>query len=116
MFAGKILMILTFNPDCPLAQKPFALSLSKGRSWFDKVRQRNRRSLLYLGNFVDAIRLCIEPPAAAGQTFLLDDGEPVSTPELIRALARAMGRAAQAKKSLHCPTGWPSIMPIKHSH
>ncbi len=56
---------------------------------------RNRRSLLYLGNFVDAIRVCIEHPAAAGQTFLLDDGEPVSTPELIRAVARAMGRPAR---------------------
>jgi UDP-glucose 4-epimerase len=55
----------------------------------------NRRSLLYLGNFVDAIRLCIEHPAAAGQTFLLDDGEPVSTPELVRALSRAMGRPAR---------------------
>ncbi|MHB1054072.1 MAG: UDP-glucose 4-epimerase family protein [Thiobacillus sp.] len=56
---------------------------------------RNRRSLLYLGNFVDAIRLCVEHPAAAGQTFLLDDGEPVSTPELIRAMASAMGRPAR---------------------
>ena len=56
---------------------------------------RNRRSLLYLGNFVDAIRLCVEHPAAAGQTFLLDDGEAVSTPELIRAVARAMGRPAR---------------------
>lgn len=55
----------------------------------------NRRSLLYLGNFVDAIQVCIEHPDAAGQTFLLDDGEPVSTPELIRALARAMGRPAR---------------------
>ena len=55
----------------------------------------NHRSLLYLGNFVDAIRLCIEHPDAAGQTFLLDDGEPVSTPQLIRALARAMGRPAR---------------------
>jgi UDP-glucose 4-epimerase len=53
---------------------------------------RNRRSLLYLGNFVDAIRLCVEHPAAAGQTFLLDDGQAVSTPELVNALARAMGR------------------------
>lgn len=52
----------------------------------------NRRSLLYLGNFVDAIQLCVEHPAAAGKTFLLDDGEPVSTPDLIRALAHAMGR------------------------
>lgn len=56
---------------------------------------RNRRSLLYLGNFVDAIRLCIEHPDAAGQTFLLDDGEAVSTPDLIRALAHAMGRPAR---------------------
>jgi UDP-glucose 4-epimerase len=56
---------------------------------------RNRRSLLYLGNFVDAIQVCVEHPAAAGQTFLLDDGEPVSTPDLIRALARAMGRPAR---------------------
>lgn len=55
----------------------------------------NRRSLLYLGNFVDAIRLCIEHPAAAGQTFLIDDGQPVSTPELVRAVARAMGRPAR---------------------
>ena len=30
-----------------------------------------------------------------GRFFLLDDGEPVSTPELIRALARAMGRPAR---------------------
>lgn len=55
----------------------------------------NRRSLLYLGNFVDAIRLCVEHPAAAGQTFLLDDGEPVSTPQLVMAVARAMGRQAR---------------------
>jgi nucleoside-diphosphate-sugar epimerase len=56
---------------------------------------RNRRSLLYLGNFVDAIRLCTEHPGAAGQTFLLDDGEAVSTPELIRRLAHAMNRPAR---------------------
>ena len=56
---------------------------------------RNQRSLLYLGNFVDAIRLCVEHPAAAGQTFLLDDGRAVSTPELIRAVAHAMGRPAR---------------------
>ncbi len=55
----------------------------------------NRRSLLYLGNFVDAIRTCVEHPAAAGQLFLIDDGRPVSTPELIREVARAMGRPAR---------------------
>ncbi len=64
-----------------------------GRGWpLPLGAIRNRRSLLYLGNFVDAIGLCVEHPAAAGQTFLLDDGEAVSTPELVRALANAMGR------------------------
>lgn len=55
----------------------------------------NRRSLLFLDNFIDVIRICIEHPAAAGQTFLLDDGEAVSTPELIRALATALHRPAR---------------------
>jgi nucleoside-diphosphate-sugar epimerase len=54
----------------------------------------NRRSLLYLGNLVDAIRLCLKHPAAAGQIFMVDDGAPVSTPELVRAMADAMGRPA----------------------
>ncbi|MHB1091303.1 UDP-glucose 4-epimerase family protein [Thiobacillus sp.] len=55
----------------------------------------NKRSLLYLGNFIDAIQLCVEHPAAAGQTFLLDDGKAVSTPDLVRAVAHAMGRPAR---------------------
>lgn len=56
---------------------------------------RNRRSLLYLGNFTDVLRVCLEHPDAAGRTFLLDDGRAVSTPQLIRALAQAMGRPAR---------------------
>ena len=55
----------------------------------------NQRSLLYLGNLVDAIRVCIEHPAAAGQTFLLDDGQAFSTPQLIRAVADALHRPAR---------------------
>lgn len=52
---------------------------------------KNRRSLLYLGNFVDAISLCLVHPAAAGQTFVLADGTPLSSAELVRKLARALG-------------------------
>lgn len=55
----------------------------------------NRRSFLYLGNLIDAILLCARHPAAAGQVFLLSDGQPVSTPNLIRAVAHAMGRPAR---------------------
>lgn len=55
----------------------------------------NRRSLLYLGNFVDAIARCLEHPDAAGQTFLIDDGAALSTPELVRSIAAAMHRPAR---------------------
>lgn len=55
-------------------------------------RVENCRSLLFLGNLVDAIRVCLEHPAAAGRTYLLSDGEDVSSAELVRKLAAAMGR------------------------
>lgn len=53
---------------------------------------QNQRSLIYLGNLVDAIRVCLTHPKAAGKTFLVSDGEDVSTPELIRRVAAALGR------------------------
>jgi GT2 family glycosyltransferase/nucleoside-diphosphate-sugar epimerase len=52
----------------------------------------NVRSLLYLGNFVDALLLCAGHPAAAGKTYLLRDGEDVSISALIAQLAPGMGR------------------------
>ena len=55
----------------------------------------NARSLVYLGNLIDAICLCSKHPLAAGQTFLVRDGEDVSTPELVRRLAGALGCPAR---------------------
>ena len=55
----------------------------------------NRRSLVYLGNLVDALILCARHPAAANQTYLVSDGEDVSTPDLLRRLAQAMGVPAR---------------------
>ena len=55
----------------------------------------NQRSLVYVGNLVDAIITCLEYPGAAGQTYLVSDGEDVSTPELIRRIAHALGRPAR---------------------
>ena len=55
-------------------------------------RTANRRSLLALDNLSDLLMRCLEHPAAAGQTFLASDGEDLSTSELIRRLAHAMGR------------------------
>lgn len=55
----------------------------------------NRRSLIYVGNLADAIVRSVESPAAAGKTYLVSDGPPVSTPELCRALGTALGRPAR---------------------
>ena len=52
---------------------------------------RNQRSLVYLGNLVDALVRCIQDPRAAGRTYLVRDGEDLSTPELVRRLGTAMG-------------------------
>lgn len=52
----------------------------------------NRRSMVYIGNLVDAIITCAIHPKAANQTYLVSDKESVSTPELIRNIAQALGR------------------------
>jgi nucleoside-diphosphate-sugar epimerase len=55
----------------------------------------NRRSLVFLGNLVAAIALALDHPRAAGETFMVRDGEDVSTPELIRKIAGHLGRPAR---------------------
>lgn len=55
----------------------------------------NRRSLVYVGNLVDAILRCAEAPKATGRSYLVCDGAPVSTPELCRAIGAALGRPAR---------------------
>lgn len=55
----------------------------------------NRRSLIYIGNLVDALAISAVHPAAAGKTYLVSDGEDVSTPELIRRTAKALGVTAR---------------------
>jgi len=50
---------------------------------------RNRRSFVYVENLVDVIVACLGNPKAYGKTYLPSDGEDVSTPELIRKIAKA---------------------------
>ena len=56
---------------------------------------RNRRDLVGVENLASLILRCLEHPAAAGRTFLVSDGEPLSTPQLYRTIAEAMGRPAR---------------------
>lgn len=54
----------------------------------------NARSIVALSNLVDLLVTCLQHPAAAGQTFLVSDGEDVSTSELLRRTSHAMGKRA----------------------
>jgi UDP-glucose 4-epimerase len=55
----------------------------------------NRRSMVSLDNLVDLIVTCIDHPSAANQTFLVSDGEDLSTTQLLQRLGRALGTPAR---------------------
>ncbi|MGN2431365.1 UDP-glucose 4-epimerase family protein [Pseudomonas syringae] len=55
----------------------------------------NRRSLVAVDNLADLILVCIHHPAAANQTFLVSDGDDVSTTRLLRTMGHALGKPAR---------------------
>lgn len=63
----------------------------------------NRRSFVGLTNLVAFLIQCTIHPAAAGETFIVSDGEDLSTAELVRRVARALGRPARL---LPLPSSW----------
>ena len=52
----------------------------------------NRRSLLYVGNLVDAMLVALEHPDAANKLYLLSDGQDVSTSQLVERMAQALNK------------------------
>lgn len=55
----------------------------------------NRRSLVALDNLVDLLLTCIHHPAAAGEAFLVSDGEDLSTADLLLRMGKALGHPAK---------------------
>ena len=55
----------------------------------------NSRSLVFLDNLVDLIVTCLQHSAAAGQVFLVSDGAPLSTTQLLRRMGLALGKPAR---------------------
>ncbi len=51
----------------------------------------NRRSMVSLGNLADLVMTCVTHRAAPGHTFLVSDGEDLSTTQLLRRMAMALG-------------------------
>lgn len=63
----------------------------------------NRRSLVSLDNLIDLIITCIDHPNAANQTFLVSDGEDLSTAQLLLNMADAL---EVANRLLPVPCSW----------
>jgi nucleoside-diphosphate-sugar epimerase len=52
----------------------------------------NRRSLVSIWNLCDFLALTLKHPMAPNRTWMVSDGDDLSTPELIRRIGRAMGK------------------------
>lgn len=59
---------------------------------------RNRRSILYVGNLAEAVRIATMHREASNGVFFLSDGPPVSTADLVRMIAQSFGRSPRLVK------------------
>lgn len=85
---------MVYGPGTPGNFARLAHAVRKGwRLPFAKVR--NRRCLVGIENLLDALELCIDHDAAARQTFLVADEDPISTPELVLLIAQGLGVPAR---------------------
>lgn len=64
---------------------------------------RNARTLVGRDHLLDLITLCLDHPAAAGETFVAGDAQDLGTPEIVRCLAEGLGRPA---RMLALPPAW----------
>jgi nucleoside-diphosphate-sugar epimerase len=56
---------------------------------------RNRRSMAYVGNVAAAVDRVLQAGPAAAGIFYVSDQDDVSTPDLVKEIARALGRRAR---------------------
>lgn len=82
---------LVYGPDAPGNVVRLRTAIARGIP-LPLGGLRNRRSLLYVENLVDAIRVCLDHEAGPGHVFELSDGEAISTSDLVRRLATAAER------------------------
>ena len=73
-----------------------ALMRAVQRGWpLPLASVHNLRSMVAMDNLVSFIATCVDHPQAANTTFLVSDGQDISSPDLVRGLAQALGVAAR---------------------
>jgi nucleoside-diphosphate-sugar epimerase len=98
--AGSCMQAVIVRP--PLVYGPgVRANFLRLMSWVDRERPLpfgaicNRRSLVSVWNLNELLLRLLVHPDAAGRAWLVSDGEDLSTPELVRRIARALGRRAR---------------------
>ena len=71
------------------------LRLADSGAWLPLAAIRNRRSLVHVADLAQALLLAAGHPQAAGHAFIAAHPEPVSTPDLVRAIRATLGRPAR---------------------
>ena len=90
---------LVYGPAAP--GNPARLLAWSRRGWpLPLASIRNRRSFVAVQNLCAAIGVCLEDSRAAGETFLVADRQTISTPDLLREIARRLDRPSRL---LPCP-------------
>jgi nucleoside-diphosphate-sugar epimerase len=85
---------MVYGPDCTGNVRRLAKLIRTGLP-MPLGSVRNRRSIVAVDNLADVLVRCARDAAAANETFLVGDGAPVSTPELIRGLASGLKAPAR---------------------
>lgn len=85
---------LVYGPE-NLANFQRLVSLVRSGAPLPLKSVNNQRSFIGVDNLVDVIIRCIENPNARRRMYYPSDGTPVSTPELIEAIAHSLGRHAR---------------------
>ncbi|MFT5697852.1 MAG: nucleoside-diphosphate-sugar epimerase [Desulforhopalus sp.] len=82
---------LVYGPNAPGNFKKLLSVIKKGVP-LPLSGIKNKRSFISLGNLVNFIIICIQHSAASNETFVIGDGEDVSTPMLVHRLGLAIGK------------------------
>lgn len=83
---------LVYGPGAPGNFGALVHWVSRGRPLPFGSVITNRRSYIAIDNLVSFLTLSLEHPLAAGQAFVVSDGEDVSTAELVRRIAAGLER------------------------
>jgi nucleoside-diphosphate-sugar epimerase len=83
---------LVYGPGVKGSLSKLSRSVARGLPLPLGSIKNNRRDLIGLRNLASFIELCLNHPASKNEVFVIRDGQPVSTFELVAGMASAAGR------------------------